>query len=275
LIYNAADTLAGLGRRPGFRYEPGVVVDRFEEAGSRVRLHVTALGSAEERTVEAARVFLACGSVSTPRLVLRSLDLYDRPVELEDSQYFLLPLLRARRVPGVADEALHTLSQAFLELDDPLYEGTSVHLQVYSYNDLVPDALRGAMGPLARLGGPLVERMVGRVLIVQGYLHSRLSPGIRATLRHGSTGEPRLVLTSRPNPASARLVKAVGRMLLRSAGSLRAEPGELECDARGRLAGHQRVHIVDASALPSIPATTITLTVMANAHRIGSLVDAD
>jgi choline dehydrogenase-like flavoprotein len=29
------------------------------------------------------------------------------------------------------------------------------------------------------------------------------------------------------------------------------------------------VHAVDATVLPSIPATTITLTVMANAHRIG------
>jgi choline dehydrogenase-like flavoprotein len=30
-----------------------------------------------------------------------------------------------------------------------------------------------------------------------------------------------------------------------------------------------RVHVVDASVLPSVPATTITYTIMANAHRIG------
>jgi hypothetical protein len=32
----------------------------------------------------------------------------------------------------------------------------------------------------------------------------------------------------------------------------------------------RRVHLVDASVLPSVPATTITLGVMANAHRIAA-----
>ena len=40
-------------------------------------------------------------------------------------------------------------------------------------------------------------------------------------------------------------------------------------DRLGRLHGLSRIHVVDASVLPSIPATTITFSVMANAHRIG------
>ena len=40
-------------------------------------------------------------------------------------------------------------------------------------------------------------------------------------------------------------------------------------DLLGRLSGWQRVHAVDATVFPSLPATTITLSVMANAHRIG------
>jgi choline dehydrogenase-like flavoprotein len=44
----------------------------------------------------------------------------------------------------------------------------------------------------------------------------------------------------------------------------------LETDVFGRLPGWKRVHLVDASVFPSIPATTITLTAMANAHRIAS-----
>ena len=49
---------------------------------------------------------------------------------------------------------------------------------------------------------------------------------------------------------------------------MKDKPGELECDTLGRLKGLSRVHIVDASVQPSIPATTITFGVMANAHRI-------
>ena len=60
-----------------------------------------------------------------------------------------------------------------------------------------------------------------------------------------------------------------------SGGSLpmRAVPGHLQTDRLGRPTGFKRVHVVDASVFPEIPATTVTLTVMANAHRIGSAYD--
>jgi hypothetical protein len=50
---------------------------------------------------------------------------------------------------------------------------------------------------------------------------------------------------------------------------MRFEPTALESDTLGRPHGWKRVHAVDATVLPSIPATTITFSVMANAHRIG------
>src|SRR5262249_9195420 len=51
---------------------------------------------------------------------------------------------------------------------------------------------------------------------------------------------------------------------------MRERPEGLEADLLGRPAGLQRVSAVDVTLLPSIPATNITLTVMANAHRIAS-----
>jgi choline dehydrogenase-like flavoprotein len=46
------------------------------------------------------------------------------------------------------------------------------------------------------------------------------------------------------------------------------QPGQT--DVLGRPAGLERVHLVDSSCFPSIPATTITLSVMANAYRIAT-----
>ena len=51
---------------------------------------------------------------------------------------------------------------------------------------------------------------------------------------------------------------------------MRREPGELETDTLGRPRGWERVHVVDAAVFPSFPATTVTLSVMANAHRIAT-----
>ena len=53
---------------------------------------------------------------------------------------------------------------------------------------------------------------------------------------------------------------------------MRSNPGAFEADLLGRPSGFSNVHLVDASVFPSLPATTITLSVMANAHRIGTTV---
>ena len=47
------------------------------------------------------------------------------------------------------------------------------------------------------------------------------------------------------------------------------QPRGFQTDLLGRLPGWKHTHAVDATVFPSIPATTITLSVMANAHRIG------
>lgn len=49
-----------------------------------------------------------------------------------------------------------------------------------------------------------------------------------------------------------------------------AQPGIEETDILGRPQGLRRVHAIDSTVLPSVPATTITYTVMANAYRIGN-----
>jgi choline dehydrogenase-like flavoprotein len=51
---------------------------------------------------------------------------------------------------------------------------------------------------------------------------------------------------------------------------MRRDPGARESDLLGRPMGLARVHLIDASVFPTIPATNITLTLMANAHRIAA-----
>ena len=46
-------------------------------------------------------------------------------------------------------------------------------------------------------------------------------------------------------------------------------PQPLTTDINGRLYGYRNLHIVDGSVLPHIPPYSPTLTIMANAYRIG------
>jgi choline dehydrogenase-like flavoprotein len=64
---------------------------------------------------------------------------------------------------------------------------------------------------------------------------------------------------------------------LHFAGSLPmcTNPGRYQTGPDGKLAGTSRVYVVDGACLSRLPAKNATLTIMANALRIGRRVAAD
>src|SRR6185369_980086 len=161
---------------------------------------------------EADRAYLAAGVIPTAQILLRSQNAYDQPLTLRDSQYFLFPLVLARRTRDVQAEALYTLSQLFIELQNPKISRRSVHLQIYTYSDTIGQAVRKSLGPLKMFARPLAERLI----VVQGYLHSDESAAIAMTLKREG-GKDFLQLDAQPNPETRRTVKKVlGEMLRQS-----------------------------------------------------------
>ncbi len=294
-VYNAAHTLHTLVRAGRVRYRPGVYVDRLGETPASVTIdfHERRRPAAGGR-LEADRVFVACGAISSTRLLLESIGRAPATCELKDSQYFVLPSLTARAVRVDVAHQGNTLAQVFLEVDpgDTRLAKRSIHLQVYGYNDIVLAALAKRVA----LDTGTVERLLGfalgRLVVVQGFLHSDDSP--RLELRYDGAGV-RLVGAD-TTPAAVR-VRRLARHLLRHARSLgmapvpglahlgrpgksnhlggslpmRRVPGALQSDVLGRVRGWQRVHVVDAAVFPSLPASTVTISAMANAHRIATV----
>ncbi len=293
-IYNSADTVRRMLENPRFSYRGNTIVRQVEEHGASVVVRAVQQDNDTPLTVDVSRVYLAGGVIPTAQIVLRSQQAFGRPLTLRDSQYFLVPLLLGRATPDVRAEALYTLSQAFIELKHARLGPRSVHLQVYGYSEVVGDAARQSLGPLGRWSRHLEDRL----MVVQGYLHSDESSAIEMTLQRDTTSRSgdRLTLTAKINARTRATVGRVVRELLRrnralggfvippllqfaqpgrgfhSGGSLpmQRQRASDTSDTLGRPDPWQRVHVVDASVLPDIPATTITLTVMANAHRIAS-----
>src|SRR5215470_1821150 len=172
--------------------------------------------------METARVYLATGVIPTARILLRSRSVYDQTIWMRDSQYFLLPMALTTRVASVRTESLHTLCQLFLEVFDSAVGPHTVHLQIYSYNDLIGQAVRNVFGPFARPLDSLARNLEGRLLVVQGYLHSDHSARIGVTLRSGSP--ERLQLRARINPESRPMIRRVVRKLFLHARQLGAFP---------------------------------------------------
>ncbi len=297
-IFNASTTVDVLKARPGFHYEPGVIVERLSEEAGRAVVMARRLEGGEPCVFRGERAFLGCGPLSTTRVLLQSLEAFDRTVTLKDSQYYMFPILRDRASANYDQEPVQTLAQLFVEIVDREISPYLIHLQLYSYNDLYARAFERMLGPLHRLSMLPLRSVIGRMWVAQGCLHSSHSPGIKATLTRGAAGASRLSLRAEESAATRARVKRVvkklgdaragfkatpvGPMLtLGDAGQgyhvggsfpMQKTPGPLESDALGRPHGFSRVHVIDATTFPSIPATTMTLTVMANAHRIGATV---
>jgi choline dehydrogenase-like flavoprotein len=294
-IYNSSATLSQLSTAPGFSYQPDFVATFVSESETGAVVSGYDRVTQAPLQIEVDRIYLAAGVIPTAQILLRSRALFDSPVFLKDSQYFLLPLVQFKSAGPVREEALQTLSQLFIEILDAQISPYTVHLQVYSYNELISHALARTFGPLSRPLGMLRRSLEDRLLVVQGYLHSDHSSKISLTLKKGSSGNnDQIELMPVINPQVQPTIRRVVHKLLGLAPKLGAmplpmmlqiaEPGrgfhcggsfpmsqspqQGETDILGRPFGWKRIHVVDASVLPSIPATTITLSAMANAHRI-------
>jgi choline dehydrogenase-like flavoprotein len=289
-IYSAAQTLNHLVRKKQVSYIKNVVVDRIEEIGERVHIHAHDRLSGAPKTFDATRVFLGSGVLPTAKILLKSLKKENATLIMRDSQYFLLPLFGFYSASYLSKTRSHTLSQVFIEIIDQALGYHPVHLQTYMYNELYTQALKHFFGKLYYLLKYPINFLLNHLMVVQGFLHSDVSESATISLQGDA-----LIVQRQVNPVATKTVRTVVKKLYRNALSLgfvplspflkmghpgqgahcggtfpmRRNPGNYETDIYGRPVGLQRVHVVDASVLPSIPSTTITLTVMANAYRIG------
>jgi choline dehydrogenase-like flavoprotein len=293
-IYNSATTLERLLAHPQFRYRPGLVLESIEEPDGRsVKLTCRTLAGGERVTFGGSRVFLACGVVSTLKVILASCRPERRRLSIRYHPYFLQPMLLFRNAPKAAREPLHTLAQVFVEIMDPRVSRSTVHLQVYTYNDMIRQRVMAVARGRRSLEWLLARHVVGRLMALQGYLSSDEGEAIEVETRAqglvlrgelGARGRGCVTRVLRKLAANARALGGVPVLPLLEIGvpgegnhigclfPMKRDPGELETDGLGTLRPFRRTHVVDASVLPRLPATTVTFTIMANAHRIGTLV---
>ncbi len=291
-IFSAAKVVEALRQNPAFDYRKGRRAMGFSETAGGVEVACRLADGAAE-SISGERLFVAAGVLPTARLVLASTVGGSQEAVLLDSQHLFLPMLHlwnASRDPVA--EPRHALTQLFIEMTDPAISPWTVHAQLYTYNGLYADEMKRRYGRSAVLA-PLFEMLSRRLIVAQMFLHSDHSHRIGLRL---TAGGDKLHARLLANPRTAAVAasarrKFAGAMIgagmapltpvsrLGPPGSsfhcggtfpMSRDPVGLQTDVLGRPAGLERVHLVDASVLPSIPATTITFSVMANAHRIAS-----
>jgi choline dehydrogenase-like flavoprotein len=295
-VYRPNVTLSELQRHPNFSYRSGFLVSKFEEAADgSVILSGKRLGDAAEEQVGARCLVLAAGSLGTTRIVLRSLGLYDHAVPLVCNAHTYMPCLNLRDLGKPHAEQCHSLAQLTL-VYDPTNDGKRlVQAQMYSYRSLFLFRLLRGM-PLPHREGLRVFRSLAPQLVIWVIQHEDLPSGRKhCVLRRGRVAEEDCLEiefdlseddkarqrraersisrflrnvgcwpTSRVRPAHGASVHYAGQFPMTS------EQRPMTTELSGRLRGTRAVYLADGSILAYLPAKGPTLTLMANAYRIGA-----
>lgn len=291
-IYSAAGTVDAMHASGDIRYRPGLIVKSLEEGQAGVVVGMKdAKGKVLDETYDAA--FLALGALNTTRLLINALRLWDRDVILRDSQKCITPLITSWSADTAITERKPTLPGIFLEYREQGEGERWSHVQIYGTSPPVlarlgidPDEPNSMWG---RLASPLAKRL----MLAWVSLHSDHSGHLSVRL----TRDDEFTVVGRPNPRARTQMMKVLWTLFRNNLRLGAllvpypvdygQPGaghhigasfpmrrtpatEVETDVWGRPKECRRIFAVDSTILPAIPASTVTLTAMANAWRIAA-----
>ena len=294
-IYRAQWTLDELEGRPGFTYLNRRFVETFAEEGDRVRVTVTHADTGAVETHEARRLVLAAGTLSTARIVLRSLDRYDVPVPILCNAYGYAPTLNLRTLGREMRDRRYSMGQltAIVRLPDRILQA-----QIFSYRSLLTFKLMKE-APIAYRQALRILRLLMPHFTILGIHHEdRPSPGKWLALRR-QDGDRRDVLEVRYRPDAAEVERQQEdeRRMLRFARKLGCVPlkmihpghgasihyggtfpilaesdDPLTCDRTSRLRATRNVYLADGSIFPWLPPKGLTFNIMANADRVGTLL---
>jgi hypothetical protein len=223
---------------------------------------------------------------------------------MKESSQFMVPFASLHGSKNLTQDGSFTLNQFNIVLPFDEVGRDLVQIHGYPYNAAMDDALPGPLKLQALRGVRTV--LLKRLTVGLGYLPSWWSPGFDVALtRQASEGElagMNLMPSSSMDVPTKSMLRAVVKRLVRSAPYLglipvvprialsaptksyhfggsyphSSAPREgFESDVLGRVAPWKSIHLVDASVFPTVPATTFTLSIMANAHRIARLVVED
>ena len=287
VIFDAGPAIARLVQQHGLT-EIDAIATHLREQDGHVLIDAIANRDQQPQQIHAKRVFLAAGSIASTVLLQRS-QLLQGTARLDDTQVFYVPMLPTHAPDR--EGTTYSLAQMFATNPTP-NRGVQFHLSIYESDASFKQRAEGIIGPFANV---IPRRAYQQVMAAIGFIPTTESGHIEIHKPCAST-DPVTVKTV-ANPDSTAYVKRALRAASPGLSNLgfhlitplaqvpnvgasyhvghltvTGQPGT-DTDT-GRVLGTSAVHVVDGAALPAVPTGPVTLTMMANAHRIATVVGA-
>lgn len=285
-LYTAADDLVSLKAKPGFSYQSGRVVEKISKIDGGWLLTMSDCSTGSIETLKAARVILAAGTLATTRLALNSIGyesersllscptaafLLWRPAQFGQALQSGFALAQLSYTVGLEGE-LKAFGSTFSPIGIPM-------------SDFIRHLPFGARGSVRLMRGILSSCIVGNLflpgqltnasvqldkqgrLVVSGIYSDKVDPLMKEAKKSLRKSFLRMGAILMPSSFTV----GVPGSDVHYAGTLpmSASPKPGETTKYGELFGADGLYIVDGANLPVLSEQSHTLTIMANADRIG------
>lgn len=297
-VYRPKWTVEELQKYENFEYNQRRFVLSFAETdGGGVQVSARNLDNGKIETYQAAYLIIAAGTLSTARIVLRSLDRYETRVPVLCNPYSYVPVINLGMIGRKPVDERYSLAQLTAIYELPNEQRGPIQAQYFSYRSLLTFKLLKEM-PLPFPEATRLTRALIPVIGIVAINYDDAPHPDRYCVLHRVDGaeadrlEIRGGLTDAEKKLQARYDRTVikffrrlgcipiKRIVLPQGSSIHyagtipmtVDEQELTCDPQCRLRGTQNVYIADGAVLPYLPAKGLTFTTMANADRVASTI---
>lgn len=289
--YRAQFTIDDLKKLENFHYLDNSLVISFKELENYIEVKTIDVISKTEKIYKTGKLLLAAGAIGSGRIALRSLNINSLPIL--SNHYTYMPCIYPPML-GKSLGAKTSMAQAMMIYDKGLSHSNIVSVALYTYKSLLLHKLIKE-GPVNYKDGRKLFQLLQSSFVIAGIHHpDEYSENKIMKLKkdqNSPTSDSLFVDFRRDNQEMKQIgknEKHIQKALMKLgvypikkinpgngssihyAGSLAFNKNGIigNTNQNGKLYGFKNVYAVDGSGFKYLPAKGITLSLMANAHRV-------
>ena len=289
-IFNTKDYINKLINNKQIEYKENLVLSRFIKRDKIIELEFQ---NQNIKPIFTKKLFIGAGSIQTPRIVINSLN-KKIDLNLKESQVFFIPCIYTRKTFKRNLES-HTLSQAqFFFKNNIKNKLGKIHYQIKYDVKLTRAILSKQFGLLSKL---IPNALIERIFLITGFVNSEHSTFSAKIKKEKLDIE---VFENKSNKKKIKKevisqIKVLEKMykflsikpylklgdfgisyhlgssipMLKKAENIKTKNNCIYTKKNGEISEFNNVFLIDSTNFTNIPSGSISLTLMANALRIG------
>jgi len=241
------------------------------------------------------KIFISCGPISSAMLILRSKLIDKKEILLKESQRFYIPIFLKNKPSFNYEINKNTLPEIFFEIYNNAISNQSIHLQLYSFSEIMLKPFEKIMGNYANSLPKILPFVFNNIFVLLGYMHSKDSNSLN--IKYEGTFEDISNYTLSPlNSIDTKKIvidllnllrKELNFFIINSTFLNNSKTGssyhyggsfpmtnktniENSTNLKGKLNNYENIYITDQSVLPEMPGAPTTFNAMINAARIAN-----